>query len=1116
MPERLRGSDYRFLAVCLILLAVTAWFSVRYFHRAFPEAAIEFRVNREDSRALVERFLVARGLAPGDYRHASRFSYDGRAKTFLEREVGLERAGALLGSHIRLWRWSHRWFRPQRKEEFRVEITPRGEMAGFRHDIDEAAARRSLEMGPARQLAEEFLRGLGRDVAGLEFVEGASTARPQRTDYVFTWKERGFDVRDATYRFEVRVLGDAVGGYKEYLKVPEKWTRDYETLRSRNEMAQTVDTALLLLLVVGLLAAIVARVRRRGIRWRRAAVVGIVGAGLLFLANWNAFPLSEFGYPTTDSYASFIFQQLLNNVLAALAAGGLLFVLAAGAEPLYRESYGTRISLANLLAPRGIRTRSFLRGAVLGLALAGVFVAYQIAFYMVAVRLGAWSPAEVPYDEMLNTRFPWLFVLFGGYLPAVSEEFLFRMFAIPYLKKIFRATWVAVIVAGFLWGFGHAAYPQQPFWIRGVEVGLGGVALGYIMLRWGILPCLVWHYSVDAMYTALLLMRSPSLYFKASGAASACLMVLPVAIALVLYWRRGGFAPEEGLTNADETPVAAAPSEESAEDSPAAAPEADYRPLSRPVAWGAAAIFAVAMLFQFVPVEEFGVKPRYAIDERQARTVADRFLRERALTPETFKSVTLATGDFQNLAAKYFLLRKPVGYVSGMFERYRPVRAWRVRYFKPLEREDIEVTVHPETGQAFEFRHTLPEERPGAKLTIEEARGVAARFASARGWDMGRMDLKESSSEDKKARRDHRFEWEARAGDERNLDEAHYRLRVYVEGDRVSELQAYWKTPEAFQRERSQRNAVSMTLLALRIAGIATLMVVGIWLLVAGTRQGAFRWRDALRVAAPVSAAAVVALALGYKLMYRGYNTAIPWPTFQAMLVIGMVMGAIGIFIMVTAAVALLLYLRPHALAALRPAARAAAASDALLAAGLAIGLPALVAQARALAHGWFPAQALLAAPGGELLSSPAPAVSVLSSAPQSAVTLLAAAALVAYALTRMTRRRWLAWVLAALAVVAMTPMGVHTPGEFAVEFSLTALEAALAAGFLWFLRGNTLACVLAALVLSVRSGALVLLAQPNTGVAVQGYAAVAALVLVVAWAVAPAWRQRRAANQGE
>ena len=83
-------------------------------------------------------------------------------------------------------------------------------------------------------------------------------------------------------------------------------------------------------------------------------------------------------------------------------------------------------------------------------------------------------------------------------------------------------------------------------------MGIGGVALGLIMLRWGILPTLVWHYSVDAMYSAMLLLRSHNPYFVLSGAASAGIMVLPVLVALVAYLRHGGFAPATGLTNADE------------------------------------------------------------------------------------------------------------------------------------------------------------------------------------------------------------------------------------------------------------------------------------------------------------------------------------------------------------------------------------------------------------------------------------------------------------------------------------------------------------------------------------------------------------------------------------
>src|SRR5580692_838017 len=281
-------------------------------------------------------------------------------------------------------------------------------------------------------------------------------------------------------------------------------------------------------------------------------MIGFTGMVLSFCASMNSFPLQEFNYPTTDSYESFLTRQILQAVLVALAAGGFLFVLTAGAEPLYRAAFPDKISLGNLFGSSGLRTKRFFLGAILGLTLTSIFICYQTAFYITAYHFGAWSPADVPYDDLLNTRFPWLFVLFGGFFPAISEEFLFRMFAIPFLRKLTKSTVIALVLAGYIWGFGHAGYAQQPFFIRGIEVGTGGVALGIIMLRWGILPTLVWHYSVDAMYAALLLLRSHNPYFVFSGAASAGIMVLPVLVALIAYLRHGGFASETGLTNADE------------------------------------------------------------------------------------------------------------------------------------------------------------------------------------------------------------------------------------------------------------------------------------------------------------------------------------------------------------------------------------------------------------------------------------------------------------------------------------------------------------------------------------------------------------------------------------
>src|SRR5438128_4312106 len=102
MKERLHGSDYRFIAISLALLAGTTWFSVGNFYRAFPEASIDFRVSREDAQQTAGSFLAACGYQVAGYRQAARFDFDDEAKTFLEREAGLEQANRVMGARVRL------------------------------------------------------------------------------------------------------------------------------------------------------------------------------------------------------------------------------------------------------------------------------------------------------------------------------------------------------------------------------------------------------------------------------------------------------------------------------------------------------------------------------------------------------------------------------------------------------------------------------------------------------------------------------------------------------------------------------------------------------------------------------------------------------------------------------------------------------------------------------------------------------------------------------------------------------------------------------------------------------------------------------------------------------
>jgi len=781
-----------------------------------------------------------------------------------------------------------------------------------------------------------------------------------------------------------------------------------------------------------------------------------------------------------------------------------LFVVAAGAEAIYREAFPGQVSLGSLFRPRGLRTKRFFLGAILGITLTGIFIAYQTIFYIVAYRYGAWSPADVPYSDLLNTRFPWLFVLFGGFFPAISEEFIFRMFAIPFLRKLARALPVAVVLAGFIWGFGHAGYPQQPFFIRGLEVGIGGVVLGCIMLRWGILPTLVWHYSVDAMYSAMLLMRSHNLYFKLSGAASAGIIVLPVAVALAAYWARGGFEPETGLLNSDEPAPAEVPE---AAPQPAAEGSA-YRPLSARMRLCAGAIFVVGLLTALAPISHFGESPRFKLTAEQARAPAEAFLRAQGADTAAFRHVTYPDvhwGGGDSLAAKYFLERQPVSAAARLFEQFRPVQFWATRYFKSLDKEEFLVAVQPETGKITGFNHQIPEDQPGADISADAARTTAVAFASTLGVDVAAMELKESQTEKRKARRDYTLTWEARPGDPRNLDEAHYRVSVGIAGDRAASLRSYWKIPEAFERSRSQQNFISISALALEIAAIAGAVVFGIFMLVRNIRKGSVPWRKALLLAVIPAVLTLVNVLLNVHVtLYRGYQTAIPFETFAVMTYTILAMSVLFAFVLYGAGMALLTSFFPDCVTALRAAGRRVLAADAAVALLASVGLDVGYHRACAWLMDHFHALALLQVDAPSLIGNPVPSAAAMAGAARSVFGEAAALAIVALVVNWLPRR-WMVLPLALLAAFTTVSDEMRTPAEFALEYGLALIGLGCVVAFcVWFVRKNYLAYALVFGALALRDPLVELLGSGNQWLRTQGWIVAAVLVVGVVAALAP------------
>ncbi|MGH9451538.1 MAG: CPBP family intramembrane glutamic endopeptidase [Terriglobia bacterium] len=1115
MPVKLKARQFVIIAVAAAVAAVSLVIGLKYFSHAFPEATLHLRVNRAGSERIAEAFLASRGFRIAGYQHAAAFQYDDMTKLYLERTQGLARMDQLTRGPVHLWRWTHRWFRPQQKEEFSVDVTPEGRVVGFDHEIPEAAPGANLDQTEARGIAESFFtRVMKRDLGDLEFLEAERLKRPARTDYTFTWKQKRVNLGEGSLRVEVEVDGNQVAGTTEFVKVPETWVRGYEKVRSHNDAAQEVDQVFWVLLSLAMLIILVRRLRDRDVKLRLSVALGVVAAVLALLSQINNFPLAKFSYNTTHSFSSFLAGYTLTAILGAVGIGALIFLIVASSEPVYREAFPAHLSFRRYFSWRGLRTRSFFMANVVGIALTFFFFAYQTVFYLAANHLGAWAPSDIPFSNQLNTAIPWVAVLFTGFFPAVSEEMQFRAFAIPFLRKVTRSWPLALILAAFNWGFLHSAYPNQPFFIRGVEVGVGGIIIGVIMLRFGIIATLMWHYSVDALYTAFLLLRSSNHYLMVSGGLCAGIMLIPLAVALIAYLRTGTFAEEGPLTNASEgfarPPHPAAAAE--------VAPVVAYRPFSRRRLWAALVVIVVFAAIGSLRVYHLGEGIKVRTTRREATQAAEQFLGARHVNVAYDHTVAWLDRNVDGAALHYFLQRLSVRQTGRIVREASEPLLWAVRFYRPLQQEERFVYINAQNGKVFDTQHVLAETAPGASLSPAQALALGEQSVTAHGYKLSDFVLQDSVARRRKAREDYTLVWQAKPGDPRNVGGAHYRLTAEIAGNEVVAFSRSFKLPEKWVREQETSHLVNVLLPGAAILLGLGLIVGGVWLLVLMVKQGAVRWMASLKVAIATAILLMLSELNSIPLLTRAYNTSIALSNFRLQLgvtyaVLVLIGGALTWLLL-----ALATSLYPDSWQVLRAASRRVWRRDAAVAVAVALAVGAGLGKLGELFANHFHAYVPVGFPGAPAgLASYSPGLGIFFQAAAAAVVSAAALGAVIYGVKLGWRRRaWWFWVGLVLLLVALVPAAAHTGAEYSLGWLMRVVPLLVAVIVLIvFFRDNVLAYVAAAFCAVTIAPMVGLLSTPVFSYRLNGVLLAVLTAIVLVWMLLPGKKEPQSSVEG-
>ena len=230
----------------------------------------------------------------------------------------------------------------ERVEELRVHVDEAGEPLRLRHILPEARPGAHPDEETARAAALGGVQArFGMGPESIEEVGAVQTARPERTDWRFTFEDgAALSEISGEARLTVLLAGDEIVDVTRFVNVPEEWElarRDGEALRN------LVNLSAALVLVLGFAGACVLSVvtwARRGLDTRLFVRAALLSAVVLGLVQANSWPATEAIFSPAQPW----------GLQAGIAAFGSLLVLLFGAGAIGRTDGWER---GGMDGPRG-------------------------------------------------------------------------------------------------------------------------------------------------------------------------------------------------------------------------------------------------------------------------------------------------------------------------------------------------------------------------------------------------------------------------------------------------------------------------------------------------------------------------------------------------------------------------------------------------------------------------------------------------------------------------------------------------------------------------------------------------------------------------------------------
>ncbi|MFT6765776.1 MAG: hypothetical protein ACJAZS_000668 [Alteromonas naphthalenivorans] len=817
-----------FWAAFVAISIVSAVVGGKHLFKVLPMMSIDLRMDSKQALNKTQVLVKDYNWAPQNAWQAAHFQNDTLVQFFAELECGgIKTFQKMIEEKLyEPYQWHVRNFKEGVTQESHVYFTPQGHPYGFEIKLAEDDAPGNLSISEARKRALAVAqKDWNLSFDNYKEVETSKEETPKgRVDHTFLYERTDKTLgKDGKYRIKLVVRGNVFALLKQFVHVPEGFTRRYQEIRSQNNMFSSAFSMLfniLYLIIGGLIGGFILIRKRRYLLIPAAAAVGVLSF-FSFFNILNSLPLMWMNYDTAMSSTSFISIIIISSMFGVLQ-NFIMFILIVGAgESLSRWAFPNHIQFWKSWSKEAGGSLTILGQTLGGYGLFCFELPLMATIYYALTHgLGWWAPTGTLIDpNILANYVPWLGAFSNSLSAGFWEEFAFRALPIAgiillgrHFKKEKLFLIVGLIGQAIIFGGMHTFYAQQPVYFRIVELFIPSLIWAATYLVFGLLPGIICHYLWDLMWFAFPIMVSNAPGIIVQKIIVLTLALFPLLIVLFRRWQVGKwvYAPESAKNSAWKVPAESTTTVETQKTIVTTLSETKTK-----LILGAGAVGLAACLF-------FGTEknsnPQLTLSKQQAIVAAQKNLT--TLTNADTHWTVLAQPDtgttpqqMRNYTYnhKFMWQTQSKEMYKNLLGTYLSTVHWKIRFshFEGdiTERAEEYICFVNTHEKVYRTLHVLPEAQEGKSLSEGQARNIALDTIKKQ-FELDTQQLKEISAIDSK--KPHRKDWNFIFQDTTHelKEGGQTRINIAIGGDQVTDYEQFVFVPEAWTRQETQKDGV--------------------------------------------------------------------------------------------------------------------------------------------------------------------------------------------------------------------------------------------------------------------------------------------------------------------